>query len=368
MAHDLTELMVATAALHESTDNRHSHLRPWGWDSAVAERFKKMGYPTPQLPSDDSLNALRQCSERGVAHRFLRTFIQGHPSSIYIGESLIIRTIEAIAPYAERHGHILLKAPLSSSGKGLRHINNNDNDSVDDNCHSDGYGAKPKSTPTLSSTLKKVESWANALILRHGYLTAEPYYDKVQDFAMEFMVDATGCRFIGYSFFATDGHGRYTESLLMSDTDIEELLCAYVPREALHEIIYWTTTHHAEIIPSEWDVAQFPLFFGIDMMIVTENSRFKVHPCVEINMRMNMGIIAHELYRHYMAPTAEGTFRIARFPNNEALRRFHSEQTELYPAMFNGDRLVEGYSKLTPITHDTLHIAFIHAKRNRSTD
>ena len=436
MAHDLAELMSATVALHESTDERHSPLCPWGWDSAVVERFKKIDYPTLQLPSDESLNALRQYSERSTAHRFLSTFIQSHSNSTYTGESLIIHTIEGIASYAERHRHILLKAPLSSSGKGLRHVNEEGF-----NLPSSQRGSTAESTATHQrnllqnpleqtkenysskigkradcneieqsgggmSALKKVENWANALIQRHGYLTAEPYYDKVQDFAMEFMVDAIGCRFIGYSLFVTDGHGRYTGSRLMSDAHIEDLLATYVAREALHEIYRWTTAHYTDIIPKEWDVAQFPLYFGIDMMIVRKNQRptsnieldqeqrlitdsaersnlnnvnrqqteessdfpiansqFKIHPCVEINLRMNMGIIAHELYRHHMVPTAEGMFRIARFPSNEALRRFHSEQSELHPAVFQDDRLAEGYLELTPITHEALHLAYIHAQK-----
>ena len=372
MAHDLAELMPATTVLHTSTDERRSSLCPWGWDIAVTERFKKMGVPTPQLPTDESLSALRQRSERGTAHRLLSTFRQCHAEDTYIGESLVIRTLADITPYADRYGHILLKAPLSSSGKGLRHVNEKD--------------LLPPYQRGGMSSLKKVESWANALIQRHGYLTAEPYYDKVQDFAMEFMVDGAGCRFIGYSLFGTDTHGRYTGSRLMSDTRIEELLATYVPREALHKTCHWMMAHHTDIIPNEWDVAQFPLCFGIDMMIVgnslqstanlsdgctkndTQNSKqennhslFKIHPCVEINLRMNMGIIAHELYRHHMAPTAEGTFRIARFPSNEALRRFHSEQTELHPAVFHDGRLADGYFKLTPITHETLHLAYIEA-------
>ena len=383
MAHDLAELMLATAALHASTNERRSPLCPWGWDTAVAERFKKMGHPTPQLPTDNALSALRQCSERGTAHCLLSTFRQCHTEDSYIGESLVIRTLEDIPSYADRHGHILLKAPLSSSGKGLRHVNFNanvnDNKSRDNDRHSE---------EKFSSSLKKVESWAGALIQRHGYLTAEPYYNKVQDFAMEFMVDGAGCRFIGYSLFVTDTHGRYTGSRLMSDTHIEDLLATYVPREALHETCHWMIAHHTDIIPKEWDVAQFPLYFGIDMMIVANrqqsiishpngcmaynkpnykeennHSQFKIHPCVEINMRMNMGIIAHELYRHHMIPTVEGTFRIVRFPSNEALRRFDSEQSELHPAVFHDGRLAEGYLKLTPITHETLHLAYIDAQK-----
>ena len=38
-------------------------------------------------------------------------------------------------------------------------------------------------------------------------------------------------------------------------------------------------------------------FVGIDMMAVDMNGKRKCHPCVEINLRMNMGIVAMEVYR-----------------------------------------------------------------------
>ena len=37
-------------------------------------------------------------------------------------------------------------------------------------------------------------------------------------------------------------------------------------------------------------------FVGIDMMIVRDDNRMKCHPCVEINPRMNMGILAMQAY------------------------------------------------------------------------
>ena len=350
MAHDLAPLI-------EVIDTER--IVVWGWDVALVERLRKMGIPSTELPADEALTALRCRSERKVAHHLLGTFQTEQLAQHYTGESVIIRNISDIAFYAARHGHILLKNPLSSSGKGLRHVN------VSDNSH-------------LSSTLalKPVESWANALIRRHGYLTAEPYYDKVQDFAMEFYVDMYGCHFIGYSLFVTDHHGRYIGSRLMSDERIEELLASYVPRKALYELRDWIIAHIALIVPDEWDTTAFPLHFGIDMMVVnmrstqsiqsdsnsqptTHNSRFALHPCVEINLRMNMGIIAHEIYRHRLAPEAEGMFYLSFFADTATLLAFQREQQALRPAVYSGNRLVHGYLPLTPIGEGTRHHAYI---------
>ena len=390
MAHDLADIMEAILPSSDSESSfisplASAHPVPWGWDPAVVEQFKRMGITAQELPTDDALAALSRRSERITAHQILCNFRKAHTDNAFIGESLVARTFDEIADFAERHQHILLKAPLSGSGKGLRHVNK------EGLPLSPSGGGTPESSEqsgggmlSLSSSLKKVESWANALIRRHGYLTAEPYYNKVQDFAMEFIADATGCHFIGYSYFITDTHGRYIGSRLMSDTKAEELLCTYVPRKALHKIRQWMILHHTDIIPSEWDTTRHPLPFGIDMMIVREsqqstvnsqqstvnhpdgnsefriqNSLFTIHPCVEINLRMNMGIIAHEIYRHLLTPDAEGMFRIARFPDNASLRAFHDEQTSLHPTTYRDNRLASGYKAITPINTGTTHLAYI---------
>ena len=390
MAHDLADIMEAILPSSDSESSfisplASAHPVPWGWDPAVVEQFKRMGITAQELPTDDALAALSRRSERITAHQILCNFRKAHTDNAFVGESLVARTFDEIADFAERHQHILLKAPLSGSGKGLRHVNK------EGLPLSPSGGGTPESSEqseggmlSLSSSLKKVESWTNALIRRHGYLTAEPYYNKVQDFAMEFIADATGCHFIGYSYFITDGHGRYIASRLMSDAKAEDLLCTYVPRKALHKIRQWMILHHTDIIPSEWDTTRHPLPFGIDMMIVREsqqstvnslqstvnhpdsnsefriqNSKFTIHPCVEINLRMNMGIIAHEIYRHHLTPDAEGMFRIARFPDNASLRTFHDEQTSLHPTTYRDNRLASGYKAITPINAGTTHLAYI---------
>lgn len=331
-------------------------LTVWGWDSAIVEQLRQAGVKSDSLPSDAALSALSRKSERKTAHHLLRD-IRAISPDLFCGESVILHTTDSIGDYTSQHGHILLKAPLSGSGKGLRHVNG---------------------LPMSASLL----SWADALIRRHGYLTAEPYYDKVQDFAMEFRVDASGCHFIGYSLFVTDTHGRYIGSKLMSDNEIEDILAAHVQRKALHAISHYIIDHYTDIVPREWDTVHFPLYFGIDMMIVdtskqptadgqqpihpddnskltTHNSKLKTHPCVEINLRMNMGIIAHELYRHRIAPGSTGLFRLTFFPDAESLQAFCKEQAALHPARYADTRLIKGYLPLTPIGKDTRHHAYI---------
>ena len=376
MARDLTPLL-------EVMDDED--IMVWGWDHAIKSHLLRMGIASDMLPTDEALTKLRTCSERQSAHHLLRAFHADHPDGPYTGESILAHSIDDIAAYTTQHGHIILKDPLSSSGKGLRHVNINEDDNDNEN-----FQRVASSSPSLG----KVKNWINALIKRHGYLTAEPFYDKVQDFAMEFCIRDEQCHFIGYSLFNTNHHGRYESNLLMADEEIENRLAKYIPHAALHEVRDWIISHSTHIIPTEWDTTEHPLYFGIDMMVVRKadcqlstlkvraseqessllelfqraqpklnnavvNSQFRIHPCVEINLRLNMGIIAHEVRRKLLAPGTEGTFHITAFPTEEAAQQFHQEQTTKYPPVYREGKIVSGYHPLTPIHPHTRHHAYV---------
>ena len=364
----------------------------WGWDHAIKTHLRRMGIDAAMLPTDAALTALRTCSERKAAHHLLRAFHADHPHGPYTGESLIAHNIEDIAAYVTRHGHIILKDPLSSSGKGLRHVKEHQETHLNPPC--EGGLEAPRCQhplPCREGWGGSISSCANALIKRHGYLTAEPFYDKVQDFAMEFCIRDEQCHFIGYSLFNTNHHGRYESNLLMADEEIENRLAQYIPSPALHAVRDWVIAHHHTIIPAEWDTTRHPLYFGIDMMVVNfqfstlkvcaseqessllelfqraqpklnnavVNSQFRIHPCVEINLRLNMGIIAHEVRRKLLAPGTEGTFHVTAFPSEEAAQQFHQEHTTKYPPVYREGKMVSGYHPLTPILPHTRHHAYV---------
>jgi hypothetical protein len=343
------------------------NLLVWGWDYAIKNHLLRMGIAAERLPSDEALTTLRQRSGRASAHHLLTAFHAAHPTGSYAGESILVQNIEEVLPYAAQHGHIILKDPFSSSGKGLRHVKTHPNPP----CEGGSTDiASSQVLPYREDLGGPVHSWANALIRRHGYLTAEPYYNKMQDFAMEFRADGDGCHFIGYSLFNTNTHGRYESNLLASDKRIESLLAQYIPIESLHRVQTWVVEHAAYIIPVEWDTTKHPLYFGIDMMIVKttahrqrsgKHSEFRLHPCIEINLRLNMGIVAHEVRRKLLFPDTEGTFHITAFPTTEALQTFQAEQLQQHPATYHEGRVVSGYHPLTPIHPETRHHAYIIA-------
>ena len=46
------------------------------------------------------------------------------------------------------------------------------------------------------------------------------------------------------------------------------------------------------------------------MVCRTQNSGYAIHPCVEINLRMNMGVVARLIYDNYVCDGVQGRYVI----------------------------------------------------------
>ena len=135
-----------------------------------------------------------------------------------------------------------------------------------------------------SSTLKRLQGFLSS---QGGFVVDRFYEDKVLDFAMEFVVhkDHT-VEFLGYSVFQTGESGAYGYNYVESQ---EELLRRIdVDAALLHRLIAYHKEHLAQT------AYHGPV--GIDMLKTADGS---IHPCLEINLRLNMGILALLLFEQY---------------------------------------------------------------------
>ena len=140
-------------------------------------------------------------------------------------------------------------------------------------------------------------AWVTNILKSQGSIMAEPYYNKVKDFGMEFEADSDGTiRYLGLSLFHTV-NGAYEGNILATERVKQEMISRYVPVELLDRI-------KQNII----GCLRLPGYvgpFGIDMMIVKSigdgnhnsqlsivNCQLLLHPCVEINLRRTMGHVA----------------------------------------------------------------------------
>jgi hypothetical protein len=133
-------------------------VEPWGWDSAVVETLQKAGVPQTLLPDANRLEVMRQLSNRRWAASELLPVVVGADDQM-TGESWYYDNFNELAVKVSDGGSYVMKAPWSSSGRGIRYLTNQDH-------------------------WLRNQTWARNVIERQGGIMLEPYYNKVKDFGM----------------------------------------------------------------------------------------------------------------------------------------------------------------------------------------
>lgn len=305
-------------------------IRPWGWDVALRKRLSVLGVDEVLLPSMGQLNDLREYSHRSKAVALLPEL---QLNEYFCGESYYLKTPEEWKRFVEGRKECLLKAPLSGSGKGLN-------------------WCKGIFTPFISG-------WCTRVAASQGGVIAEPIYNKVEDFAMEFYSDGAGeLTFVGYSLFHTGKSGMYEGNCLLSNEAIRKKLSQYVPLEALMDLENCLKYRLSALVGTVYKG-----YLGVDMMICRfpENEKpvFRIHPCVEINLRMNMGVIARFLHDRYVRPGSTGRFVVDYHPSEGEALQEHERMSATYPLESREGRVYSGYLPLVPVHRRSCYRAWI---------
>ena len=247
-------------------------VEPWGWDLAL--RSFLLRYGVECVPSEDDIAVIRDLSHRKQAVDLLRQLQL--PGTI--GYSCCADTLAEIRQQLGMPGRIVVKAPWSSSGRGVRFLN----------VAFDEYQ----------------ERWIKNIVKNQGCVVVEPYYNKVKDFGMEFVSDGKGrVSYLGLSLFHTK-NGAYTGNLIATEDEKQELISNYIPAALLVEVREKICQYMGQKLKEKY---RGP--FGVDMMLVStaDKDGFLLHPCVEINLRRTMGHVALAIQ-----PFADGFTRVMR--------------------------------------------------------
>ena len=235
-------------------------IEPWGWDLALRANLVRYGVDERLLPSEDAIEQIRVLSHRRVSAWLLPLLrVDGT-----VGEAFECTTADDVDKLIGRYGRVVLKAPWSSSGRGLRFV----------------------------TEMNHIEGWLKNLLATQGSVMLEPYYNKVKDFGMEFYSDGNGnVGFLGLSLFHT-ANGAYTGNVLATEKAKREWISDYLPTTLLDAVQEQVCRLLGERFRGCYSGP-----FGIDMMIVARDDRdgFLLHPCVEINLRRTMGHVALSL-------------------------------------------------------------------------
>lgn len=263
-------------------------VNPWGWNVAQKAQLKRSGVAEALLPTDTQLAEIRELSHRRTSARLLPLLQQEGT----VGEAYECFTEGDVTTLLGRYDRMVLKAPWSSSGRGLRFV-------------------------TLDTFTPQVKGWLRHLLEAQGSVMAEPFYDKEKDFGMEFFVTETGeIRYEGLSLFHT-ANGAYTGNVLATETLKREMISRYLSLDLLDTVKEKVKQELKTVFKDKYVGP-----FGIDMMIV-KGEKYGLHPCVEINLRRTMGHVALSL-----SPTDDDVVRVMRIEYNEGQYRMKIERVK----------------------------------------
>lgn len=253
----------------------------WGWNHVIKKRLLNEGFSVNQLPTDRELSCIRELQHRHTAKQcfeYVNTLLSNNkylvddiPAELY--------KLDDVFSFTDKHTNVMLKAPWSGSGKGLRWTE----------------------TGMLSHS---DVGWCKQIIAKQGSVMAEVRQSVVQDFAMLFQVLPTPqhtITFVGYSLFSTH-NGTYSGNLLASDSMILDVLAKYVPADVILRVKDSVTEFLCGLT-----YGKYSGYIGVDMFICKGDNEipYLLNPCVEINFRMTMGVVAKRYFNKYLIHTSQ---------------------------------------------------------------
>lgn len=257
---------------------------PWGWDAVLKRRLLREGISPDLLPSDKFIEDVKTLSHRRNS-LYANDFLYDNLPLLH-RFSTSSRAFEAyscgdVVALTDRFGDAVAKAPWSGSGKGLRWLRSgelSDNDL----------------------------GWCRNVLQKQGSVIVERREKVVQDFAMLFSI-AEVVRFEGMSLFFND-NGMYKGNVLGTDEWILGKLSAFLPRELFiglkDALTAFFRSHYLSVYQG---------FVGVDMFICDEGKGdFRIVPCVEINARMTMGLLARRIFDRHLSYSPEAGLSLVR--------------------------------------------------------
>jgi len=285
-----------------------------------------------KLPSKEYIDGIRELSSRALAVSTLKKLCEFSPD-VYQGKSFLCTSLEEIQELFSQYPDVMMKQLWSSSGKGLMPIRGNFD--------------------------VPFQNWCKRSIQMHGGVVLEPRYERTLDFAMEFLSDGEGhVSFHSYSVFLTSEGGHYAGNLLDTDEHLEQYILLHYGKE--DNAVMKNLKEQISLILSESIGKKYEGPFGVDMMLVRNTQgEIRIHPCVEINLRFNMGQFASALSKKMLAEGHKGLFKIDYSPKPGSALSDHQQMQCDYPLVMENEKVVSGYLPLNSISKKTCYRAYI---------
>lgn len=287
----------------------------WGWAPNWVHRLKRNERVSCNAfetsPFYQWKHELKDFYSRVTAKNILSHILEEKSSVPYIPLEFlpeVLKTVEEVDAFLQIHQKVVLKEPWSSSGRGIIMLR--------------------KSSLNVS-VIQRVKGILN----QQAYIMAEVMMDKQLDMALQYSVTNKQLKFEGASYFKTGSNGQYLANYLNQSPD---------PKSPEGQFINEHIEQLKKDIQNAIEKTNIPKYytgyFGVDIMIVKVKDQFMFQPCVEINLRKNMGIVALKL-EQLIHPEALGTFNVVFNPkaNFESIYKEISE-----PQIIEDGKLLKG--------------------------
>jgi len=133
---------------------------------------------------------------------------------------------------------------------------------------------------------------AAGIIHRQGSVMVEHGYKKIAEFGALFTCDGSeGARFRGLSMFLTEPRGAYSGNIVAPQDYFHSQIDTLGLSDKLSE-----TATRLENILTDLLLPHYNGWLGIDMMAYEGvDGKPRLHPCIELNLRMTMGVAAMKI-------------------------------------------------------------------------
>lgn len=306
-------------------DEPKNRLLPWGW-SPAAHKFLT---PLKQSCSPDFQNSPvyqwstehKNISSRRFALKILNNIINSMSVDWSIENTqlpIICNAPSDIEKAIADWGNLILKAPWSSSGRGLQPITK---------------------TPIHLKVWEKI----NSVISEQGFIMAEPLLNKVHDMAFLFELKNGCTRFLGVSHFFTNNKGQYGGNWLngLPENQSPELT------DFIQKCIEVLTQPLINAIDNSPMAKHYEGVFGIDTLIYrNKNNELRINPCLEINVRHTMGMISLRLEK-WLGADKKGVYKTFYQPGT-SFATFKKMMGQKHPVKISDGKFQSGFLALTP--------------------
>ncbi|MCL6103347.1 MAG: hypothetical protein M1292_12830 [Bacteroidetes bacterium] len=299
-------------------------LNPWGWSPALYQLFKNV-LPSYQVGFQQSAVANwlpdhKNLYSRSTGIGLLDQMLGQDAADWLPGRRelpVVCTTLVHIYDEINKHKKAVVKSPWSSSGRGLLLFPNVD-------------------------TKKKNDEVLSGMLNQQGFVTVEPWLDKVMDLSYQFFSLAGTISYRGRTIFETDQKGRYIRNFLTDKTG------------ATDEVSSFLEAHDAEVVSrllgallQSGYATLYEGWIGVDALIYrSDEGILKFHPLIEINGRFTMGAIALKI-KEYLAAGSKGFMQLF-YSKTVNFQSFCNKQEAEKPLVMEDKKIISGFLTLTP--------------------